>query len=272
MKIKRVAHYTSLSAATQIIAADGLHFHGSRYDCMNDPTDYRFARDFNTSKLKASLSKEEIKNTDIYYPYIVSFCKNADDFLMWRLYNAEVSLVLDTNKFPFDKWSYVNKERVPIHEKTFWGEVEYCNKETIGEVSAMIFNRLKSQTDNHLDDFNLEVNPLIKHEAYSHEHEYRIFKFGYYTGEMHYAKDKEENCVSYRCEIPKDAEIRDIKDGDIRFYKDFLLPKDALKKIIVHTFDEKKFKSIKKHLVLFLNNNGYFDVDISQTKSYPVKY
>lgn len=101
-----IYHYTDLNATINIIGRESLTFWGSRYDCMNDSLDYQYARNrLLPSMMKAaeevfkghstSLILDEIQTL----PYIVSFSKKKDDFLMWRMYNAKVSLILDIGYF-----------------------------------------------------------------------------------------------------------------------------------------------------------------------------
>ena len=38
----QILHFTSCNALESIIKDDGLHFWASRYDCMNDPLEYKW--------------------------------------------------------------------------------------------------------------------------------------------------------------------------------------------------------------------------------------
>lgn len=264
-------HYTSLEAATKIISKGCLEFHGSRYDCMNDPTDYVFARDEIIPKLKVSLQESKAQNAIVPFPYILSFCKSDDNFLMWRLYNAEVSLVLNSELLPFNEWNNWNNKQ--ISDIVSYGDVKYSNDKSIGKDSIGLFNSAKNRTDNEIDDFYLNVIPFIKHEAYSMENEYRLVKVDYLSLTAKYKEDAKDKCEMQRHELTHDIKIRDIKNGDIRFYKKFKLPKESLVGIIIHTFDKEMFESIKKHLQLWLANNDYDlnNIKITQTISYPVR-
>jgi len=65
-----------------------------------------------------------------------------------------------------------------------------------------------------------------------------------------------------------------VKNGDIRLYKDFFLPKESLERIIVHTYDPIKFESIRKHLLLLhqMKDINPTKVSIRPTKAYPTIY
>jgi hypothetical protein len=47
--------------------------------------------------LKGTDREWETKEVEDVYAYIVSFSRKEDDFNMWRLYNAEVTLVVEKN-------------------------------------------------------------------------------------------------------------------------------------------------------------------------------
>ena len=95
-----IYHYTDLNALISIVGRESLTFWGSRYDCMNDPLDYQYAINRLLQPMM-NVAKEDFKEQSTSpileelrtLPYIVSFSKKEDDFLMWRMYNAKVSLI-----------------------------------------------------------------------------------------------------------------------------------------------------------------------------------
>lgn len=122
-----VYHYTTLGGLMGILRNNYLEFHGSRYDSMNDPDDYIFARDIVMPKIKASFEGIDIpaEQTEdfAHYPYIVSLSEEEDDPFMWEHYGSKVCLKIDrnviksysTNKeknllYYFNKCSYIREK------------------------------------------------------------------------------------------------------------------------------------------------------------------
>lgn len=262
-------HYTKIDAAINIIQND-LCFWGFRYDSMNDPTDYVFARDIILPKLLNELSEEERGYYLNIYPYIVSFCKEKDSDIMWRLYQGEVALVIDQKKFPFEEW---NKSG-DISENTLYNDVLYTTQESIEYVAKKLYDSRNNVIENEkIDEYQLSVLPFIKHKAYEMEHEYRLAKVDYDSLSFQYNPKSPNNCDVYDGEIPKEIHCLGSKDGQLRLYKEFHLPKESLVGIIIHSFDEAKFKIQKKHFELWLIQNGFSlkNIKIEKTQSYPVR-
>jgi len=256
-----------------IIGKENLCFHGSRYDCMNDPTDFIFARDTIIPCLKERYGEKDLEDAINPYPYIVSFCKSEDDPLMWRLYKAEVALVLDAETFPFTQWD--NWNNVKVNDIYLHGDVHYAAHSEDVLIEAEKLNAKGIQkSDNVIDDYLMNAIVFIKHKSYQVENEYRLAKYDYDSFIMSYDENTENKCSEYDGEIFDDVNIRDAKNGDIRLYKEFCLPKDSLIGIIIHTYDQHKFESIKTHLALFLQKKRINPnkVDIKRTKAFPTIY
>lgn len=92
-----VFHYTKLANITSIIGHEKIIFRAGRYDVMNDPYDSTYA----ASKINKTFWEQGMEppiDTNVYdiTPYLVSFCTKEDEPLMWRLYDAEVALHIDS--------------------------------------------------------------------------------------------------------------------------------------------------------------------------------
>lgn len=262
-------HYTKIDSFINIIR-NGLCFWGFRYDSMNDPTDYVFARDMILPKLLQKLPEKKRNDYLNIYPYIVSFCTQRDFDIMWRLYQGEVALVIDSEKFPFNKWS----KGGDISENTLYNEIVYATEETIELVAKELYGKRRDILDNALvDDYQLSVLPFIKHKAYEMEQEYRLAKIDYDTLSSRYNSESPDKCDIYEGELPKEIKCLGSKDGQLRLYKEFKLPKESLVGLIIHTFDDAKFQIQKKHFELWLIQNGFSiqDIVIEKTQSYPVR-
>lgn len=257
-------HYTSLDAAVKIIQSDGLHFHGSRHDSMNDPYDCIYA----TNIIYPHLEEESgisIEDHIRFYPYVVSFSTEKDRLDMWRLYNAEVALVINWSS----KATVLDKD---VHDELYSRKVEYLNENEVYEKGKQMLSDFDFEYVNDVyAEWNNKVIPFIKHPDFKIEKEFRMVRFDYDGFIMEYDKNANTN-KTFEMEMQKDIQIRDVKNGDIRFYKDFWIDKNHLKGIIVYAFDKDKFQSIKKHLQLWLQQCDYdtTKIIIEQTTSSPV--
>ena len=171
---------------------------------------------------------------------------------------------------PFEEWG---KER-DISEDTLYNKVMYATEESIESVAKELYeNRREILNDATIDEYQLSVLPFIKHKAYEIEHEFRLAKVDYDSFTAKYNPHKPNKCDIYESELPKNIKCLGAKDGTLRLYKEFQLPKECLVGIIIHTFDDKKFKTQKKHFELWLIQNGFSiqNIKIEKTQSYPVR-
>lgn len=263
-----VYHYTTLEAAISIIQQK-LCFRGTRYDSMNDPNEFMFAcKHFIPELFKNDSNSKE--NYSKIYPYIVSFSKKKDDELMWRLYHSEVMLVFDTDEFTKADWHSEGE----LSSIILCGDVEYATKDTIRNVADKLYEgkNCKIINDNKLG-YQLWVLPFIKHLAFEIESEYRLVKIGYEALHADYNSNKESKCDIFEFERPNDVYIKGVKDGNIVLYKNFQLPADSLKGIILYTFDSELFKKQKHNLELLLRQMNFSINDdfIRCTNSYPIR-
>lgn len=262
-------HYTSLEAAINIIG-NGLCFWGFRYDCMNDPTDFIFARDKILPSLLQNMSNEEQNEATNFYPYILSFCEESDFDVMWRLYNAEIAIVIDSQKLPFEKWD----KMTDVGRRIFYNHVRYADNDTIqSEVDYLWSNRSTNFYTTSYDEHMVFVFPFIKHNAYKIEKEFRLVKFDYDSFYCQYSPKSKDKCEIIEGEIPHDVKCLGSKDGILRLYKEFHLPKDSLVKLILHTYEEEKYKIQEQHLKIWLLQNGFNlnNISIEKTKAWPVR-
>ena len=76
------------------------------------------------------------------------------------------------------------------------------------------------------------------------------------------------NYIINDCEIANNIKVKCVKNGDIILYKEFHLPKDALKGIILNIGDNATYEKTKSHLEIYLEQLGY-EFDIRQSKNGP---
>lgn len=254
-----IYHYTSLDATIKILQKDKICFWGTRYDSMNDPTDYIYAKDIVIPLLKNVI---DIADVDAYdkddleaFPYIVSFSNVDDDFNMWRMYNADVAL-------EFDRAAIKNHLEHNTKEFVF---LEECCYPGIDEIHRMF--AMKLDTINIGQGLMLAARhtlAFIKRKNYINEHEVRLVAFDHAGATFHKGEIIEQ-------EIAHDIGIRTIRNKDLVLYKEFLLPKEALTGIIINSNGEKHYESLKKHLQLWLlqqNYNHNITIRKSETGAY----
>ena len=255
-------HYTDLNALKGIIKEKKLVFWGTRFDSMNDPLDYTFAANIIIPKILSYLNqlqglKDEETDYNEMYPYSVSFSENEDDESMWTHYGSEVALEIDTRffyplynlnetiKFWFDKCLYVNE--VDITD-------EFINSCLNDFPSDNIPSRVQY------------ASAFIKRDAFARENEWRMFSADYKTGYC------DADGTFYRTEIPNGIKVATVRDKDLILYKEFELPSEALKGIIINDCDVSHFHKVKSHIQLLLKANGFSSekINIRQTKNYPL--
>lgn len=272
-----VYHYTSLDALVSILKKEevkdskekikfssSLVFWGSRYDCMNDPQDYLFASQVVLPKIMKSIEqqediREDLKENNDAFPYIVSFSEIEDDDSMWKHYNAEVCLKIDT--------SYLS----PWIEdggviKGFWGKCLYAKEKDIDD---QFFESWRSslQYIENIPSMARHACVYIKRDAFKIEREWRLYlsdeKSAHFkpNGDCHYT------------EQPQDVKVKFVRDKDIVFYKEFHIDAKALKGIIINDTDFEHFHKVKKHIEVLLMIRGFYpeDISIEQTSRYPLK-
>lgn len=257
----KLYHYTSLSSLLGIIRAKRkLAFWGSRYDCMNDPLDYQFSRNRILPIVQANLNHPEINDNEKLeidvVPYTVSFSKKEDDFLMWRMYNSKVALILDSEYF--DR---------PTNNSALI-ECQYTNYDIDNVIKAFqIVNKKSLQFCRNIYAYAGRGATFIKHESFKTEDEVRLATWDYY--------DKNSNkAILPDCTDSKETECtsRMNPDGKIILYKEFEIDGNALSGIIVHTYSELEFERIKASIQAILVQRGFSrDVisNIQLTKAYP---
>jgi hypothetical protein len=273
---EHVYHYTSLDALVGILKKEvtndssgntktlsSLTFWGSRYDCMNDPQDYIFASKVVLPKVIKSLEQrddinDDLKENDEMFPYIVSFTENRDDELMWKHYNADVCLEIDTNYL--SPWIQ-DKEWI----KGFWGKCIYAKEQDIDDKFIKAWRNSFQYIEN-IPSMARHACVFIKRKAFEPENEWRL-----------YIADENSSYIRTNGDIdnfehPKDVKVKVVRDKDIVLYKEFRIDAKALKGIIINDTDFEHFQRVKKHLEVLLISRGFYPkaIQIEQTNRYPL--
>lgn len=269
--MENLYHYTCFDALIGILKKEYLCFWGSRYDSMNDPTEVMYAKDIVLpvliNSLKGTDREWETHDVEDVYAYIVSFSKKQDDFNMWRLYNAEVALVIDREALSEAKISVDKKDNKELPAQIISvKDVEYAKDEDVPQIAVKMFNDSIDIHESSVETFNCEIFPFIKNEAYKIEEEVRMVCLDY-TGAT--ASYKNGEILMVDTEMPRNVRCRGSRNGSILLYKEFCVKKEALQKIVIRTHDESYFEKVKQQIRVLLVSNGYkANLPIERTQSY----
>lgn len=252
-----IYHYTTLEASLNILQKNNICFWGTRYDSMNDPTDYIFARDIVVPLFKEEINVSNLndyeKDDSEAYPYIVSFSKTEDDFNMWRMYKADVALEFDRDLID----EIIKNDTGPSF--VYFQDCEYPHNND--EIHELFVNKLNSI--NNGQGIMLAARhavSFIKRKEFDNEKEVRLVKFDH---EGIYFNNGE----FLECEIPDNIGVKCIRDKDLVLYKEFLFPKKVLVGIIINSSDE-HFVRTKEHLGIWLHQQGYdHEINIRKTET-----
>lgn len=261
-------HYTTLEAFIGILQSDYVCFWGSRYDSMNDPNDYVFAKNIVLPIAKDWLEHnhgieeydEEEEDVEIY-PYVVSFSERGDDLNLWRLYHGEICIEVDKNIL--ERECGLNGRQF---SKCCYSSDNYTE---ISDAINIVKNIVNIKDDRPLD-FLREVSAFIKNKDFEIESEWRVIDCDFPCLGVKKCSSTNEIIYYSEEEMPKDIGIKGIKNGDIILYKKFKFSKNIIKRIIIFENDEKKFKRLQHHLWLILKDRNYplTKSSIVQTKKF----
>lgn len=259
----KLYHYTSLSSLLGIIQPNCvLEFWGSRHDCMNDPFDYTFAQNKLIDMVQSCgsmFSEGDIRRFPVItYPYIVSFSKRADDILMWRLYNAKVALILDSEYF----------DRSGNNSALLECKYTDNNPTNICKLNSELNYQLKPC--HNIYAYAGRGSSFIKYDGFKVEREVRLVTWEYYS-------DKGSPLILSDCidknPIASDNSFYRIgKNNRIIVYKKFRIDGNALSGIILNSYFGPEVQQMKDALTSLLQNNGFsLEVinNIKETQAYP---
>lgn len=242
-----VYHYTSLAAALSIICNDGLKFHASRFDYMEDPFDsgYGFA------VAQDVLEKHGIDFIDMEdhncRPYVLSFCKKNDDFSMRRLYNAQVVLHIDSDM--------LLQEAVKKSNKIKGNDVLYLNDSQTTAFVTNAYSHAFHLVGIHEDlDFEAKAKcSFLKHPDYAVEKEWRLSFFEDF--------DLTNGCQRESLLADSNDFVSEVKfkvtNGVTRIYRELSFDSKCLKGITIFQHDMSDIMKTRDTLEIWLAKCGY---------------
>lgn len=258
--LMKIYHYTSLEALTKILAKDCISLRATRYDSMNDPLDFKFARDIIIPKLRIALQNSELAEDEKeyveQYPYIVSFSKIEDDFNMWRMYKGEVAIEFDSDKIVKS-----------ISNNMHFSDCIYVDETDIDETFTTLFNE-SIQSNKPLCDVQ-DLIARFKLKEFQNENEIRLYNFSHKLFRFTFKENDEPDFIDCETSDLK-VDVKCIRNKDLVLYQEFNLPKDIVTGITIYIHDNEHFNSVMKHLQIILNERDYNKQvidNIKQTKT-----
>ncbi len=234
-----VYHYTTLEALKGIIREDGICLWATKYDCLNDPLEQRWAQQVVLNEIGemeeySVMDKKEIAAFHSKYPYTISLCTDCDSRVMWRLYANDgngVMLVLKTRILSETARAHTvsnPKDRYEIFAPVVYANennIEKCIKESL---EKSVYPELDDPENN-----KARACSFIKHEDFRCENEVRYAV----------SRDVEKLVFSYNStqnkaeltgfeENTKGVKYR-MRGNEIVPYMEVHLPIDSLEKVVV---------------------------------------
>lgn len=254
----KLYHYTTLDALEKILKEENITFWATRYDSMNDPLDYTFAKKILLPKIRKLFEKDDNSEFIDAYPYIVSFSTKCDDFNMWRMYNAEVAL-----EFEYEDIRKVVENNSMLN----LGQCIYVDEHDIVDEFDNLYSKYPKSDNIYLDAQALFT--LLKRKEFNNENEMRLYNFSHDLFRAQY--DETQGCVITDCETSNlEIGVKCVKNKDYVLYQEFILPKNILSGIIIYNHNTTHFESVKNHLKTILSNRLYDNKvveNIKQTKT-----
>lgn len=71
-----------------ILQKDNIKIWATRYDRMNDPMEYIWAKEHIVPQMEDFANKNNLNHDPEFemFPYVISFCKSHDNLCMWKMY------------------------------------------------------------------------------------------------------------------------------------------------------------------------------------------
>lgn len=242
-----VYHYTTLEAAVGIIKKEGIVFRAGRYDAMNDPEDSVIA----ARSIEKSFGHEvayAIADPYTYNisPYLVSFCKENDLPLMWRLYNAKVTLHIDSDE--------VRKYCKEHSERMLMGDVEYLPEDEIGRRVFEIFGEANKYFGHKELEFAAKARTsFIKVRDFECENEWRVAWFDDYDT----IDDESDSQLLAHDDVASEIFCQGPKYGALKFYRELRFSRECLKGITIRAYNYEEYEKVRLQLRLWLAQCGY---------------
>ncbi len=258
----QILHFTSSNVLGSIIKDDGLHFWASRYDCMNDPLEYKWLYE----PLKEKIVREnptlqgQVDSLYEIFPYVISFSGASDHKYLWEKYGKNgngVCLVMNRKIMqPTDE--------LFAKEGAYLASVRYATEQNkMAKLSEVTLEYRKNGygTDNKSEEFVDEIAccPFVKCDKWNKEEEVRYVRIRERTMYASYSEN------GGRFLYPQDA--TDIKyrenNGKQIPYMDIVFSKLSLEGILIGK--RLNFEATEVAIRSLLQRTGYKNISVEQS-------
>lgn len=249
-------HYTPIASTSGILREDNIHLWATYYENLNDPLEFKWAKQYIFEKIKNSSTTEKIPTI---FPYVISFCQEADDLTMWRLFadnGRGILLEFDDGTIRKATHQSSNAERC---QKCFYAEKDNLNN-IITKAQEEYQTYYQKESNNDLQ----KLCAFIKHKSYEVEKEIRYCSFNFTNKQFKesntWDKSNKENIENERGVMYR------LRGNELVKYKEIQFPKKALKSITVgYGLD---YDKTKEHIEKILKANDYElkNIDIKKSK------
>ena len=259
----QILHFTSCNVLESIIKDDGLHFWASRYDCMNDPLEYKWLYEPLEEKIVRDNPTLQGQVDSLYeqFPYVISFSGASDNKYLWEKYGENgngVCLVMNRKIMqPTDEQF--------AKEGDYLASVRYATEQTkMKKLSEVTLEYRKNGygTANNSEEFVDEIAccPFVKCEEWSKEEEVRYVRIREHN--MYTSYSKEGGVYSY----PEDTNGVKYRENNGKQvpYLDIVFPKLSLEGIVIGKHLE--LETTIKVINILLQQTDYQNIDIEQSK------
>ena len=252
-------HYTNLNALMGILGKESIIFRATRYDKMNDPLEYIYAKNSILPHLSNIAINQNLKNDPDFEmsPYVICFSKSNDNLCMWKIYGQDgYGFILEFNE------NIICETAQAAIEKYQWNdvvqEITYANDSNMCAMikkAQFIYNQHQI-SDNTSDLY--EICSLIKRDDYYFENEIR------YMHPNHTIIEFTADGITYDSEDYRYLKFRERNNAMVP-YIEIIFPKEALKGITIGYKHD--YANEKKIIELFLKKQGYLNKDLTINKS-----
>ena len=261
----QILHFTSYNALESIIKDDGLHFWASRYDCMNDPLEYKWLYE----SLKEKIAKEnpnlqgQVDSLYEIFPYVISFSGASNHQYLWEKYGQDghgVCLVMNREIMQPTVLSF-------IKDSDYLANVRYATEQNkmakLSEVTSE-YRDNGYQKANNSEEFvdDIACCPFVKCEEWNKEKEVRYVRIRERNMHASYSNSKKD-CVFSYSEDTSNVKYRNY-DGKQIPYLDIVLPKLSLKRIVIGKHLD--FKATEGKIKTLLQQTDYQNISVDYSK------
>ena len=243
-------HYTPIASTNGILREDKIHLWATYYENLNDPLEFKWAKQHIFEEIKKSGTTNMIPTI---FPYVISFCKEADDLTMWRLFADNGRGILLEFRDNIIRDTAKQSSNATRCQKCF-----YAEKDNLNNIITKAQEEYQTYYQEESNDNLQKLCAFIKHKSYEVEKEIRYCSFNFTNEQFKNSSTYKENIENERGVMYR------LRGNELVKYKEILFPKEALKSITVgYGLD---YDKTKEHIEKILKANDYANIEIQKSK------